>query len=104
MPAKVLLLMFVMLLFPAVSDALRCGRTLVGRGDHALEVLSKCGEPDYATSWELNRRYSDDNYRYSRRQVVVEEWTYNFGRQRFMKVLRFENGYLVSIASAGYGF
>jgi len=86
--------------------ALRCGSSLVDRGDHAVEVLAKCGPPAFSTSWELTRRYpyGRDARASVRRLVVIEEWAYNFGRSRFHKILRFENGYLVSIDSAGRGF
>lgn len=35
---------------------------------------------------------------------TIEEWTYNFGPRRFIRVLVFENDQLVSIDTGGYGF
>ncbi len=37
-------------------------------------------------------------------EVVVEEWTYNFGPRRLMRVIRFENGLVTSIRQLGYGY
>ncbi len=36
--------------------------------------------------------------------INIEEWTYNFGPNRFIETLVFENDELVSITSGGYGF
>ena len=36
--------------------------------------------------------------------VDVEEWVYNLGPTRFMRILRFENGILKSIRNGGYGY
>jgi hypothetical protein len=37
-------------------------------------------------------------------EIPVEVWTYNFGPDRFMQRIRFENGVIVRIESLGYGF
>ena len=37
-------------------------------------------------------------------EISVEVWTYNFGPDRLMPRIRFENGVVVSIASLGYEF
>ena len=37
-------------------------------------------------------------------EVKIEEWTYNFGPERFIRTLTFENGELVDIETGGYGF
>ncbi len=43
--------LFILLAFtqalPAMADDLRCGNKLVVTGDTKLEVLNKCGEPDF---------------------------------------------------------
>jgi uncharacterized membrane protein len=36
-------------------------------------------------------------------EVVIDEWTYDFGRNRFIEYLTFEQGRLVSVRSGGYG-
>lgn len=89
---------------------MRCGTRLVSVGDYQIEVLRKCGEPDY-----VDERIEYKTYRVYPRphlpiyndvygEVVVQEWTYNFGRQRFMQLLRFENGKLKRIQALDYGY
>jgi hypothetical protein len=91
--------------------AFYCGHSLVTEGDYKLQVLQKCGEPDYA---ESRVEYRTEVLRGSglgqpgldiARQVPVQidEWTYDFGRRRFMQWLRFENGRLSAIKELGYG-
>lgn len=91
------------------AQALRCGTNLASKGDHFSEVLDKCGEPDFSDEWIEYKTYRiyDERlpmvYHDVSRPVTVKEWTYNFGPNRFMQVLRFENGKLVDIHSLGYG-
>jgi len=99
-----LALILVMLLSAAPAAALRCGSDLVQVGDHRFEVLAKCGEPALVDSWERKVYLAPYDNRIDSRLVRIEEWTYNFGSSRFVKILRFENGRLVSIDEAGYGF
>lgn len=95
----------------AMSDAyaFRCGTSLALKGDHLIEILKKCGEPDYKEKYSkqgfgfhqihpvlsLQRTYGT---------IVVEVWTYNRGPHRFIQQLKFENGFLKEIKSLGYGF
>ncbi len=75
---------------------------------HAMEVINKCGEPHYVEesieyqSTAINNRQAG-LYRQHERPIQIEEWTYNFGPRRFMRLLRFENGRLLTIESIGYG-
>lgn len=87
--------------------AFRCGSELVENGDRKIEVLKKCGEPDSVDEWEEIRRTSA--FRFGLRtngleKVRVEEWTYNFGPQRFLQIYRFENGEVVEMKFGDYGF
>jgi hypothetical protein len=80
-----------------------CEDSIISVGDTKTDILVKCGEPYYKRSHqeELKERFDDSS---SRTVVVtVEEWTYNFGPQRFMRVLTFRNGMVVDIRTAGYG-
>jgi hypothetical protein len=36
--------------------------------------------------------------------VVIEEWTFNFGPHQLMRVVRLENGTVAEIKYLGYGF
>jgi hypothetical protein len=63
--------------------AMRCGNTLVLTGDRQVDVLGKCGEPDF---------------------ITVEGWAYNFGPHQFIHYLRFDSGRLTEIDLGDYGW
>ena len=94
----------------AFADGLRCGSRLVTRGDHAVKLLKFCGEPAAVRSWVIERGVVDLDRRLLRHslgfveEVLVEEWTYNFGPTRLMRQVRIENGIVRSVESLGYGF
>jgi len=100
-----------LLLGSAPAWALRCDSRLVLEGDYKLQVLQKCGEPDYRESrveYRLTRlRGSGLNQpgldQEVQQPVVIDEWTYDFGPHRFMQLLIFENGRLVRIKDLDYG-
>ena len=37
-------------------------------------------------------------------EVIVEEWTYNFGPRKLMRIIRFENGLVADVKELGYGY
>jgi hypothetical protein len=89
--------------------ALRCGNDLVQKGDHVLEVLKSCGEPAYEEQWLEDKIIAERAhrllpYQHVVRSVSVREWTYNFGRRKFMRMIRFENGVVTRIETLNYGF
>lgn len=102
----------------AHADSMRCGNKLVLPGDSMHEVKAKCGEPDDATHRTEVRKIVNrvsapcpDNSTHANCssavvdsvEVAIDEWTYDFGSNRFIQELRFENGKLVSITNGGYG-
>ena len=109
MRANLLWLILVLLLVSGPAHALRCGTRLVSEGEIRLEVRHKCGEPAQINRWDEERTLSirsDDHGVIRKRTVIiqVEEWIYNFGPNRFMQRLLFEEGKLVDIESLGRGF
>jgi len=116
-------LISVSFLFSQSVFALRCGHVLVNIGDTKHDVIEKCGEPEsmeshierrgeenYANGSQFNgrRQYprTGINYgqnRYVEVEVVIDEWIYDFGRRRLQQYLRFENGRLKEVKSAGRG-
>ena len=108
MKTKLLISCFVLVVACQPAFAMRCKNDLVREGMHPLEVINKCGEPHYV---EESTEYSSaaiDNeqaglYLQHEVPIRIEEWTYDFGPRRFMRLLRFENGKLISIESIGYG-
>lgn len=37
-------------------------------------------------------------------EVLIEEWTYNLGSHRLMRLVRLENGIVIDIRHLGYGY
>ena len=106
------------------ADGFFCDGKIISIGDTKYEVMNKCGEPafiDVRTEKRIRRDYYRELFppwdfgRYSDRrvyrepflvteEVIIEEWTYNFGPTRFMRYLTFENGRLVDVITGEYGF
>ena len=103
--------------------ALRCKSKLLSEGDPQGKVLKYCGEPGatlvrtvyragiprarFRVGTTESRVTSDSDLLIADRayeEVVVEEWTYNFGPRRLMRRIRFENGFIRSITQLGYGY
>ncbi len=86
--------------------ALRCGNKLVDIGDRKIEVLEKCGNPVFVENWQEEIIvYRGRLERQIRRisSTDIEEWTYNFGANRFLYFLRFVNGRLNRIEEGQVG-
>ena len=81
----------ILLAWPAAADV-RCGQDVVKEGFRSFEVLERCGEPAYREEW-IEQYFP---YGPSR---TVNEWTYEFGRNKFRRLLRFENGRLTRITT-----
>ncbi len=90
-----------------LADSLRCKGHLAMIGDKKLSVLEKCGEPMAKDSYckavkqSFNGRGS---YAGGTTVIVtpcetVEEWSYNPGAGKFIKILLFERGALTSISN-----
>jgi hypothetical protein len=104
----------------AAAEGLRCGDRLISNGDTLYKVRALCGEPDAAdrriVTRTERRRVQGPCFRDARGQVrceqtsdvaidvVVDEWTYDFGSERFIRYLTFENGRLVYVTTGGYGY
>src|SRR6185436_15215473 len=84
----------------ARADGMYCGSRLISVGDTLYQVRSVCGEPDDAQhrieTRTVRQRVRVPCERQQRRgaqcettvehssDVVVDDWTYDFGRQRFI--------------------
>jgi hypothetical protein len=96
------------LLGAAPAHALRCGSELVGMGAYTYEVRQSCGEPQARNAWTAYRIVHVGPHNAPVREEVVipisvEEWVYDFGPHRLVRVLRFEAGRLVDVSTLGYG-
>ncbi len=80
-----------------------CSEQIVSVGDSKADVLAKCGEPTTKDSHvEEFRERLDDSER--KVFVTVEEWTYNLGPTRFVRILTFRNNKLTDIRTGNYGY
>jgi len=88
-PIVVVFLGGMLALTATAATDLRCNDSLVTRGLTPFEVLERCGAPEFETQFA--------DYRYPGILVYVDEWTYDLGRNKFRRLLTFENGRLVRI-------
>ncbi|WP_299696199.1 DUF2845 domain-containing protein [Hydrocarboniphaga sp.] len=79
------------------GDTMRCGSRLVAVEARAAELLSTCGAPAYRDVWSEQTLAPGA-------VAEQEEWTYNFGPQQLLRVVRLRNARVVDIDSDGYGF
>jgi Protein of unknown function (DUF2845) len=103
----------------AHAEGMYCGSRLISRGDTLFQVRSVCGVPDDAqrrveTRTERRRvrvacaRAQNPSGQCERTveqstDVVVDDWTYDLGRQRFIRFLTFVDGRLATVQTGGYG-
>jgi hypothetical protein len=113
-------LVVVVLLFADSAHALRCKNKLVNEGMHEQQVIAACGQPTtrrvigqavrvYDYGWQaVNSPYQSrrwlPGYGGLSEEVIVTEYTYNFGPRKLMRRLVFEGGILVTIETIGYGY
>jgi hypothetical protein len=117
----------------AQADGMRCGNKLVLPGDSKLEVLSKCGEPDFKETVAIvthskevtlgenmgeksggvnlhHRHSSVDSGTQSgitlgsETTEAIEQWSYNRGPTQFIRVLTFRGGRLESVEETDRGY
>jgi hypothetical protein len=100
------------------ADSLACNGRIASSGDSRYEVKAICGEPDDASQRveyrSVRGRVSGPCTRENGKlrcgqtreevvEVVIDEWVYDFGKNRFIEYLTFEQGKLVSVRTGSYG-
>jgi Ni/Co efflux regulator RcnB len=117
-----LVLSFLMVAMMAVASAARAdaaflceqSRRLVSRGDHMYDVRNRCGDPDLVTQRLETRKVTHKVRRWVRGQVeeveeeqeiqvLLDEWVYDLGPQRFIRIVSFENSRVTCVGTGGYG-
>jgi len=84
----------------ASAGAMRCKNVLITEGDSTAEMLLKCGEPMLRE--ELTR--NEENQFGNLMQVKYgERWTYNFGKNEFMRFVTVRNGVITDIENGPRG-
>ena len=101
----------------ANASIMRCGKTgLIHLGDSRYKVKSECDSPvdarqriEYRTvrvrvpvACADKKETGCGHWLERTVEVLVDEWTYDFGQKRFIQFLTFENGSLVHITHGGY--
>lgn len=100
----------------ADSGGFRCPGTgrLISKGDSTDQVVARCREPDAASQHREIRTVRQRVRRWiggvlveveeeRAVEVIVDHWTFDFGRERFIRLLRFEDDRLVSIRDGARG-
>ena len=82
---------------PAAADSISCDGGIVSLGDSRLDLYAKCGPPalqevEPTASVSLGVA------------VVLERWTYNFGPQRFIRIVTLKAGKVIAIQTGSYGY
>ena len=85
------------------SDSLFCDG-IVSVGATAGDVLRKCGQPAYATQREERIVEGSDGRDRVIITAIIDDWTFNFGPDRFQYRLILKNGRVVRIESLDYGY
>lgn len=91
---KIYFLVLILLFFTSSAYAFYCGNEIVGRWDHAGDVVKKCGQP-------LKKGYTNENY--NGNMQSVESWFYNCGETDFLYVLKFINNVVFKIETIQRG-
>jgi hypothetical protein len=89
----------------ASADSIRCAGGIVQTGDTKLDLLAKCGRPSLVEDQGRERGTFDARNGVARRVYVpVDVWTYDFGRNRFVQLVRMVKGRIVAIERGSYGY
>jgi hypothetical protein len=81
-----------------------CTEQVLSVGDTKSDVVAKCGDPFLKDVHQEELRERLESGEVRKTFVVVEEWTYNLGPNRFTRILTFRNNKLIDIRTGGYGY
>ena len=97
------------------DSGFRCesGR-LIFTGDHMYEVRQKCGDPDMVTQRLEKRKVTQKVRRWiagvaeevdEEREVdvLIDEWVFDLGPQRFIRIVSFEDSRVTCVNTGNYG-
>ncbi|MEY4577550.1 MAG: hypothetical protein RL701_2253 [Pseudomonadota bacterium] len=97
------------------DDSMRCKNRIVSLGDTLYDVQALCGPPDF-TEKRVERRAVGNQVRSNCApgarctsaivdsiEVTIDQWTYDFGTNRFVQYLTFEAGKLIAVRTGNYG-
>jgi len=82
------------------QSSLQCDGGIVSVGDSKLDLLGKCGNPTLVEE-RLAERWGGSGHYLA---VTAEEWTYNFGPNRFLQFVTLVGGKVIRIERGGWGY
>jgi uncharacterized protein DUF2845 len=94
----------------AAAQSVVCAGKIINAGISQTEVSAKCGTPaqvDHRTRSVGAAVVGDTRPTYiagSSEDVQIDIWTYNFGPNKLMQRIWFEDGIVTRVESLGYGF
>ena len=94
----------------AAAQSAECADKVINEGVTQVEVAAECGTPaqvDHRTSSVGTAWVGGTHPTYltgSSEDRQVDIWTYNFGPNRLMQRIWFEDGRVTRVESLGYGF
>lgn len=100
---RIIILAITLFPFQAQADSLSCDGGIVSTGDAVVDLLMKCGKPDWK---ESHREEITDRYAPNAKQriyITVEQWTYNFGTHQLIRTVTLRNGVITDIKTGQYG-
>jgi hypothetical protein len=98
--------------FSIYADSMRCGTKLIDIGDTKADVLMRCGEPmlKEVLNSESTGKFRSESYTqsgentdrgeirlYNEITEIDEQWTYNLGWGKFLRLVIFHGGHVDSI-------
>ncbi len=80
-----------------------CDEPYPDPGASRSEIIARCGEPSFRDVRQEEALLAADANSAARETVTVEEWTYNLGPDRLIRIFELRNGKLVRVRTGGYG-
>ena len=91
--------------FALSSDSLICKDGIISVGNIASDLVRKCGQPSY-TSQHEEKIVEEGGFPGERLifTIVIDDWIFNFGPDRFQYRILLKNGRVWKIESLDYGY
>jgi hypothetical protein len=82
------------------DSSIQCDGGIVSVGDAKVDLLGKCGAP-VLVDQRTEKRHTPEG---GHALVSVEQWTYNFGPNRFLQFVTLVDGKVARVDRGGYGY
>ncbi|MBI5069399.1 MAG: DUF2845 domain-containing protein [Deltaproteobacteria bacterium] len=86
----------------------RCEPSALREGDGTFDALARCGEPAVREARTEERTFvqalGDGRHEGFTRSVLIEVWSYDFGRRTLVRHVVFEDGKIVRVETGSYGY